>query len=440
MARGIVRDQIVKNPLVPADVLQDAIFNSANFSSIATDANGVIQIFNVGAEHMLCYSAAAVVNKMTPADLSEPGELVKRAGKLSFEFGSPIAPGFEALIYKANRSTEDIYELTYIRKDGSRFPATVSVTALEDAEKKIIGYLLIGTDNTLRKQAEEAVRATEMRLVEAQSLTKVGSWETDLSTLKVVWSAETYKIFDLDQNVFHASHQAFLNFVHPEDRQKVDDAFLNSFDGSSYNAIEHRILTAKGVTKYVEERWRVFRNDQAQPLRAVGTCQDITERTEAAELLRDAHWRTESIIEGTQVGTWEWNVQTGKTVFNEKWAQIIGYTLAELAPVSIKTWEKFSHPEDLKHSDELLARHFAGEIPDYECENRLKHKDGRWVWVIDRGRVITRTSDGKPLMMFGTHHDITERKEAEAEIHQLNAELEQRVAERTAKLLSLIHI
>src|SRR6202166_3727244 len=137
--------------------LQSAIFNSANFSSIATDAKGVIQIFNVGAERMLGYTAADVMNKITPADISDPQELIARAKALSVEIGTPITPGFEALVFKASRGIEDIYELTYIRKDGSRFPAVVSVTALRDAQGAIIGYLLIGTDNTARKQAEEAL-------------------------------------------------------------------------------------------------------------------------------------------------------------------------------------------------------------------------------------------------------------------------------------------
>src|SRR5450759_3439623 len=143
--------------LLKAGALQNAIFNSANFSSIATDAKGVIQIFNVGAERMLGYTAADVLNKNTPADISDPQELIARAKALSVELKTTIRPGFEALVFKASRGIEDIYELTYIRKDGSRFPAIVSVTALRDDQDAIIGYLLIGTDNTARKQAEDAL-------------------------------------------------------------------------------------------------------------------------------------------------------------------------------------------------------------------------------------------------------------------------------------------
>ena len=158
--------------LVKAGALQSAIFNSANFSSIATDAKGVIQIFNVGAERMLGYSAAEVMNKITPAEISDPKEVITRASALSAEFETPITPGFEALVFKASRGIEDIYELTYIRKDGSRFPAVVSVTALRDIDKIIIGYLLIGTDNTARKQVEAEQMKLDQRLRDQQFYTR----------------------------------------------------------------------------------------------------------------------------------------------------------------------------------------------------------------------------------------------------------------------------
>ena len=158
--------------LLKAEALQSAIFNSANFSSIATDAKGVIQIFNVGAERMLGYTAAEVMNKVTPADISDPQEVIARAKELSVEIGTPITPGFEALVFKASRGIEDIYELTYIRKDGSRFPAVVSVTALRDAQDAIIGYLLIGTDNTARKQVEAEQKQLAQRLRDHQFYTR----------------------------------------------------------------------------------------------------------------------------------------------------------------------------------------------------------------------------------------------------------------------------
>jgi PAS domain S-box-containing protein len=152
--------------------LQNAIFNSANFSSIATDEQGVIQLFNVGAERMLGYLAAEVVDRITPADISDPAEVVARAKALSLELGTLITPGFEALVFKASRGIEDIYQLTYVRKDGSRLPAVVSVTALRDDDGKIIGYLLIGTDNTARKEIEEEQKRLDQRLRDQQFYTR----------------------------------------------------------------------------------------------------------------------------------------------------------------------------------------------------------------------------------------------------------------------------
>jgi PAS domain S-box-containing protein len=158
--------------LLKTGALQNAIFNSANFSSIATDERGVIQIFNVGAERMLGYTAADVVNKITPADISDPQELIARAVALSAELATTITPGFQALVFKASRGIEDIYELTYIRKDGSRFPAIVSVTALRDDQGGIIGYLLIGTDNSARKRVEAEQMKLDQRLRDQQFYTR----------------------------------------------------------------------------------------------------------------------------------------------------------------------------------------------------------------------------------------------------------------------------
>jgi PAS domain S-box-containing protein len=169
-APGGVESQ--RKALLKTGALQDAIFNSAYFSSIATDEKGVIQIFNVGAERMLGYAASDVVDKVTPAEISDRAELVTRAATLSRELDTPIAPGFEALVFKASRGIEDIYELTYVRKDGSRFPAIVSVTALRDAHETILGYLLIGTDNTARKEVEANQALLDQRLRDQQFYTR----------------------------------------------------------------------------------------------------------------------------------------------------------------------------------------------------------------------------------------------------------------------------
>ena len=158
-----------RGALLKTGALQNAILTSANFSIIATDEKGVIQLFNVGAERMLGYKAAEVVNRISPSDIHDPQEVSARARALSVELATPIAPGFEALAYKASREIEDVYELTYICKDASRFPAIVSITALRDDYGEIIGYLLIGTDNSVRKRVESELNAAMAAAEKANS-------------------------------------------------------------------------------------------------------------------------------------------------------------------------------------------------------------------------------------------------------------------------------
>jgi PAS domain S-box-containing protein len=157
-------------PSLQTDALHKAIFNNPHFSYIATDLQGVIQIFNVGAERMLGYQAADVINKLTPDALADPEEIIARAAQISLEMETTIAPGLDALIYKASRDIEDIVELTYIRPDGTRFPAVVSVTALRDEQEGIIGFLLVGTDNTARKQIEADLDQKHTELEDARAV------------------------------------------------------------------------------------------------------------------------------------------------------------------------------------------------------------------------------------------------------------------------------
>ncbi|MFU8837704.1 MAG: PAS domain S-box protein [Thiohalomonadaceae bacterium] len=150
---------------------------------------------------------------------------------------------------------------------------------------------------------------------------------------------------------------------------------------------------------------------------------DISREKQDAERVRASERRLASVIEGTNIGTWEWNLQTGETIFNERWAEIVGYTLEELAPTSITTWMELAHPDDLAVSGQRLEKHFAGELPFYEFTARMRHKKGHWVWVHDRGRVVSWTADGKPLLMTGTHADVTEQKHASESLQASEARL-----------------
>ncbi|MHB8248281.1 MAG: hybrid sensor histidine kinase/response regulator [Acidithiobacillus sp.] len=260
--------------LLKTGALQNAIFNSANFSSIATDEKGVIQLFNVGAERMLGYAAAEVVGKITPADISDPQELIARAIALGHELATTIAPGFEALAFKASRGIEDIYELTYIRKDSSRFPAVVSVTALRNDQDGIIGYLLIGTDNTARKQVEEKLRWTEesFRLM-VESVTDYAIVMLDPEGCVVSWNAGAERIqgyhaedivgqhfsrFYLEEDVDNGKPQRDLEAVVANGRFE-DEGWRVHKDGSSfwanvvYTAIRDQLGNLRGFAKLTRD-------------------------------------------------------------------------------------------------------------------------------------------------------------------------------------------
>lgn len=207
---GIRLQTTAHDALHKAGALQRAIFQSAHFSCIATDEKGVIQIFNVGAERMLGYRSDEVVRKLTPADISDPLELAMRANALSQELGESVASNFDALVFKASQRIEDIYELTYIRKGGSRFPAEVSVTALRDEADHIIGYLLIGTDNTARKQAD----AERQRLAMLQDQTQT---QLQLASKSLVLNEEMLAVTlnSIGDAVITTNAQARITLINP---------------------------------------------------------------------------------------------------------------------------------------------------------------------------------------------------------------------------------
>jgi PAS domain S-box-containing protein len=427
-----------KEALLKAGALQNAIFNSENFSSIATDAKGVIQIFNVGAERMLGYAAADVMNKITPADISDPQEVIARAKALSAELGTPITPGFEALVFKASRGIEDIYELTYNRKDGSRFPAIVSVTALRDAKNDIIGYLLIGTDNTARKQAEEA-------LLKAGALQSAIFNSANFSSIATD-AKGVIQIFNVGaQRMLGYKADDVMNKITPADisdpqeliaRAKELSAELGTPITPGFEALVFK--ASRGIEDIYELTYirkdgsrfpavvsvTALRDAQNEIIGylLIGTDNTARKEVEAdqkllAQRLRDYQFYTRSLFESNIDALMTTDPFGIITDVNKQMESLTGCTRDELIGAPFKNY--FTDPEQAEASIKLVLR--EKKVTDYELTVRAR--DGKET-VVSYNATTFYDRDRKLQGVFAAARDITERKRLDQVLQEKNTELE----------------
>ena len=433
--------------LLKTGALQRAIFNSANFSSIATDANGVIQIFNVGAERMLGYTAAEVMNQITPADISDPQEVIARAEELSRELGTPITPGFEALVFKASRGIEDIYELTYIRKDGTRFPAVVSVTALRDEEETIIGYLLIGTDNTARKQAEEA-------LLKAGALQRAIFNSANFSSIATD-AKGVIQIFNVGaERMLGYAAAEVMNKITPADisdpqeliaRAKSLSAELGTPITPGFEALVFK--ASRGIEDiyeltYIRKDGTRFpavvsvtalrdEHDHIIGYLLIGT--DNTARKEVeeeqeklAQRLRDQQFYTRSLIDSNIDAMMVTDPAGIITDVNKQLEVLTGCTRSELIGAPFKN--HFTDPARAEMSIKLVLQN--KKLTDYEIT--AKTMEGKET-VVSFNATTFYDRERKLQGMFASARDVTEQKRVDLVLQEKNIELEsaRAVAEKT---------
>jgi PAS domain S-box-containing protein len=424
--------------LLKTGALQNAIFNSANFSSIATDEKGVIQLFNVGAERMLGYTAIEVVDKITPADISDPQEVIARAKALSLELATPITPGFEALVFKASRGIEDIYELTYIRKDGSRFPAVVSVTALRDDLGGIIGFLLIGTDNTARKQAEEA-------------LLKAGALQS------AIFNSANFSSIATDAKgviqIFNVGAERMLGYTAIEVVDKITPADISdpqeviarakalSFELATQITPGFEALVFK-ASRGIEDIYELtyIRKDGSRfpavvsvtALRddlggiigylLIGTDNTARKQVEAEQQqldqrLRDQQFYTRSLIESNIDALMTTDPRGIITDVNQQTEALTGCTRDELIGAPFKNY--FTDPDRAEAGIKQVLS--GSKVTDYELTARAR--DGKET-VVSYNATTFHDRDRKLQGVFAAARDVTERKRFEHTLQENNVELE----------------
>ncbi len=364
----------------------------------------------------------------TSGDYSPPGQVYQEASeslKRVFDLSSGMTEGpdqdrwgtwISSLVPLNDPSTGEVIAVLGIDIDArvwksEMFTHSVTPVGLMLALLLIGGMLVMETRSKVRLRESEG----KYRLLYENAGIGIGYFKTD-GTLLSINRLAAGQLNGRSEDLVGKSIRDILP-------QHEAEPFLNRIKTAALSdqsvVHEDKVFLPSGNTWFLNTFIRIAdKNHKVLGVQVLS--QDITDRKQAEEALKDQQQRLANIIEGTRIGTWEWNMQTGEILINYTWARIAGYTLDELAPVSLKTWESLMHPEDGKKSAEMLNQHLSGELPYYDIECRVKHKKGHWVWVQDRGRILTRTPDGKPLMMFGTRNNITDRKQAEEELRFTN--------------------
>ena len=396
-------------------------FISDIFTSFKLDSNETISVIDQ-AGHILYNNRLSYAEKITDYPSYPDIEQAVRERKTDLERDAPR--NVQGKRYLAIAPLEDIGWTVIVERDRhdtarSEFKNFIRIGTIAALLFLLLAVFIVYQYFLYRKTADLLQTESQLRHNEERYKYLVDNipdilYNFSSKRFGIYYSPQVESVLGYSAEYLKNHPTLWHDSIHPDDVAVVNQAIQKAAPGQKIE-LEYRIHDAHGKWHWFFDRSAGITEEAGETL-ITGLATDITEKKQAEKALQEQHLRLANIIDGTRVGTWEWNIQTGETVFNERWAEILGYTLDELAPISIATWRDLCHPDDFKQAGEQLERHFAGELPNYNSESRMKHKDGHWIWILDRGRVTTFTGDGKPLMMYGTHTDISERKLAEEKL------------------------
>jgi len=379
--------------------------------TLVIDAHGVVIAFNKAMEELTGVKAEDII------------------GKGNYEYALPLYGKRRPILIDLALHYDDeiVKNYTYVKREGNVLIAETTIdnfrgkkvylwgkaSPLYDSDGNLIGAIETIRDITEQKLNELALKESERKFKEIFNSTNEAIFIDEAQTGKMIEVNDAMlKMYGYTskEEVLGGNIGDLSANIPPYTEEEAQRLIKEAIDEKP-QVFEWLAKKKNGEVFWVEVSLR--RTEISGKDSVIAVARDISERKQAEKALKDFSNRLNTIIEAVNIGTWERNVQTGEVIFNQKWANLLGYTLEELSPISLQTWESLTHPEDLQKVYELLQKHFDGTLPQYECEIRMKHKNGNWVWILDKGKVVSWNNDGKPLMMYGTHIDITKLKETE---------------------------
>ena len=391
----------------------NTLLSSADQSIISTDLNGLITSFSRGAENMLGYKAEELVGLKTPAIIHDANEMHQRAHELSQILNKPIETSFYVFISQALQRKSETREWTYIRKDGTSLPVSLTVTPMYDNTGALFGYLGVGHDISLRKQAEQAASYMADILERTGELAKVGGWELDIASMQIKhWTTEVFRIHELDPPALPSVEQA-TSFYPPESRRELEATMKLAIQTGKPWDMELPLTTAKGNHIWVRTQGSaVMREGKAITL--IGAFQDITAQKTVANALKAREKSFNDIIEYAPIGMAIVSLEGRFTRVNQALCNIVGYSAEELMQ---RTFQEITFPDDLEADLERVSQLIEDKINTYQIEKRYIHKDKKIVWV-QLSVSISRDEDHTPNYLIAQIEDITERKYQHDEAQQ----------------------